>query len=64
MGAARLPAEVDGFALHQWLWEKHRVEAPVQKVGEHTYLRPSYQSYSLPEQLDRLTELLQVFSSF
>lgn len=61
MGAARLPSDMDGFALHNWLWEKHRVEVPVQKVGEHTYLRPSYNSYSRPEQLDKLTSLIDVF---
>jgi hypothetical protein len=61
MGAVILPEGVDGTQLHRWLWEQHRVEIPVQKIGPRFYLRASCQSYNLPSHFERLNELLGAY---
>jgi isopenicillin-N epimerase len=56
--AFKLPANVDGPALRQRLWLRHRIEAPVIDRPEGQLLRVSTHFYNSKEEVDRLAEAI------
>jgi len=60
MTAFWLPEETDAVQLRRYLWEKHRIEAPVIERPEGLLIRVSTHFYNTEEEIDRLADALEV----
>jgi isopenicillin-N epimerase len=58
MTAFRLPAKTDAKALRQFLWHRHRIEAPVIERPDGLLIRVSTHFYNSKEEVERLAEVL------
>lgn len=58
MVSLKLPSTCDEVELHEWLWNRHRIEVPVHRIGEQAYLRPSFQIYNRQAELESLSQAL------
>ena len=61
MTAFRLPAGVEALALRRFLWERHRVEAPVVERPDGLLIRVSTHFYNTEDEVDRLAVALEEF---
>ncbi len=58
MCAHKLPAGIDGDALHTTLFENHKIEIPIVEVYGDRYMRISIQGYNTEADVDRLLSVL------
>jgi isopenicillin-N epimerase len=60
MTAFWLPEQTDAVQLRRFLWEKHRIEAPIIERPEGLLIRVSTHFYNTEAEIDRLADALEV----